>query len=647
MERLSELEKKRLENLRNHVSERDDIILQAYTEYVRQSREKAAERLHLIDLEIACEKMLLQEERENSRADSVNGERRSTSASRAHAEAIEGLLRQKQALTAISPDAFCMAHAEQILQDVSDEREGRLVNVPYLRRAKKRIADSLDAGIPVYLVGHLGSGKTQLAVECAQDYMRRRMLQKVLEEKMKAFRADGDDNARRAYFASIYPEAVRQAEKADCHPYFISGSHNLTAEDMFSEKTLKLSHAGAGGSYEKQLASLIEDFVNFCHENEARLQSLDKGQQLEMMLAGWKTFSEIYIQENSGFGTTVEKVEKEVLLALREGRPVIIDEINTIAMPNLIALNDILQHHAGQSAYITGIGTVQIADGFCLIGTGNLSTGTVSYEGTNVLNPAFQSRFTTIEYNYVPQSTEGNLSAAGGKNELFRLIIEHLCDSEGELSIPSASTTVDELWRLAQLARMSQNIFEGRATDLNPDGDAPVLNEAVLSIRNLVHVLDLWNFGEEMDLSMALWEGFLGSVTNGDDRNLLLSLSVRYGFFREQDGWHVQSKARGEGGQTYEDIRQMPYIHEIRPLEHLSREDVVHLLFGPGPKRTSLPDSLKKDIAVDEDTESSAIAFMQLDEEVRHLERSAAALGTMTEEPGDFTLCAGASESGK
>ena len=53
---------------------------------------------------------------------------------------------------------------------------------------------------------------------------------------------------------------------------------------------------------------------------------------------------------------------------------------------------------------------MKIAEGFCLIGTGNLSTGTVSYEGTNVLNPAFQSRFTTIAYNYVPQSTEGTLA---------------------------------------------------------------------------------------------------------------------------------------------------------------------------------------------------------------------------------------------
>lgn len=668
MERLSELEETRLKNLRHHAEESSagspaEILsgtgasaqlLLKYKDFLRESRHDAAQRLSDIETEIAYEEMCLVEERERSKAVSVNGGRRSTPESRRHMEKIDGLRRQRQALIELSPDAFYMAHAGEILEDVSDERQGRLVDVPYLVRAKRRIQNSLDAGIPVYLVGHLGSGKTQLAVECAQDYMRRRALQKTLEEKMEAFRQGQAEDAaclgpapsisrkdELAYFASIYPDAKRAAEQTECQPYFISGSHNLTAEDMFSEKTLRLTHAGGKESYETQLGTLIDHFLNFMHENEDRMKKLDTQQQLEMMLAGWKTFSEMYIQENAGFGTTVEKVEKEVLLALRQGRPVIIDEINTIAMPNLIALNDILQHHAGQSAYITGIGTVRIADGFCLIGTGNLSTGTVSYEGTNVLNPAFQSRFTTVEYNYVPQSTTGSLKEqkAPAENELFRLIIEHLCDDEGELALPDPSTSVDELWRLAQLARMSQDIFEGRGSALNPDGDAPVLNAAVLSIRNLIHVLDLWNLGEEMDLSTALWEGFLSSVTNGDDRNLLLSLSVRCGFFRQQDGWNVQSKGRGEGGQRLEDIRTMPLCHEVLPLETLSREDVVHLLFGKGPKRTELPDDLRAEIVIDEGTDSSAYSFMKADENVRQLERSAAVLEALEKDVEKRTGC--------
>src|SRR5690606_3823182 len=101
-----------------------------------------------------------------------------------------------------------------------------------------------------------------------------------------------------------------------------------------------------------------------------------------------KSFSDLLVASNSSFGTVIKKVEREILIAVKEGRTVIVDELNTIAMQNLIALNDILQRHAGSTAYITGVGPVLINPGFGFIGTGNLSTQMVNYEGTNELNPA-------------------------------------------------------------------------------------------------------------------------------------------------------------------------------------------------------------------------------------------------------------------
>ncbi|MEE8807265.1 MAG: hypothetical protein SOI44_02465 [Lactimicrobium sp.] len=632
MEKLSVLEERRRACLRT--GEKDETALgKEYADYVRQQQKDAANRLDEIAMEQAYEQLLLLMEQENSRTSSVNGIRRSTSDSRRHASRLLGLKKQKEAMAAIDPDAFYVMYSRQVLQDIADERDGRLVKVPYLQRAMKQISDSLSAGIPVYLVGHLGSGKTQLALEASQDAMHRRTLYAELSKALSAWRREhpgASRNEELSWFGSVYPDLLKQVMETPCHPYFISGSHNLTAQDMFAEKTLKLAHAGSKESYGDQLNSLLQDFEQFLEANKERLDVMNPQQQMELMLAGWKTYSSMYINENSGFGTVVEKVEKEVLKALKEGKPIIIDEINTIAMPNLIALNDILQHHAGQSAYITGIGTVKIADGFCLIGTGNLSTGTVSYEGTNVLNPAFQSRFTTIAYNYVPQSTEGTLAQQKnpGENELFRLIIEHLCNDDGSLDLPDPSISVDALWRFAQLARTSQLIFEGRSS-ASENGDVPVLNEAVLSIRSIIHVLDTWNFGEEMDLSMALWYGFLSSVTNNDDRNLLLSLAVRYGFFSENEGWKVPARAKGEAGLTLEEIRVLPYSHEILSLEHLSRQDVVTLLFGKGPERKSLPDSLSSQIEIDKDVDMQAKDLMAQDSRIRDLEHGAAVLDSL------------------
>ena len=616
MRRLSELEKARREALDG--SRSLDKVERAYAAYVDAGRMKAREDLAEMEQRSAFETYLLKKAQDRSRETSVNGEKRSTPESRKHRAEILRLDREKEKRMQSDPDFFFAVCEKEIQRDLADEQEGRLVNVPYLLRAKKKAMDSLRAGIPVYFVGHLGSGKTQLALECATDFMREDLLQKKMDEAM------GEEDITYARFEKVYPKIREEVESTPLHPYFIAGSHDLTADDMFFEKTLKLSHQQAAESNEEQLETLINGFYSFVKQNESILSGMNKDQQLEFMLAGWKTFSNLYIAENSGYGTTVEKIEKEVLLALREGKPVIIDEINTIAMANLIALNDILQHHAGQTAYVTGVGSITIERGFCLIGTGNLSTGTVSYEGTNALNPAFQSRFTTIVYNYVPQETEGDLdqSEHPEKNELFRLMLLHLLSRDGTLSLPSPRQTLSDLWHLAQMARLSQNIFEGHGGD-DGSGDAPVLNEAVLSIRGIIHVLDRWNFGEDEDLDGALWDGFLSSVTNADDRNLLLALSVRCGFFTEQNGWKVPSRGRGEAGLSYEDIREEELPQKLLPLETLSLEDVVYLIFGNGPKRTEITEDLGDTVLFDGDPGENVDLALSLDHSVRELSHSA------------------------
>ncbi len=707
MRKLSELEKERRDDLRakaqtafsgscqaaqkppgqaslessGSASDTDDPVLAAYGRYIAGKRAAARDTLRQIELEEAYEAWLLAAAQQKSRALSVNGEKRSTPQSRKHAARLAALRQKKEALCASDPDFFCVCRETDLAEDLAEERAGRLVGVPYLLRAKKQIADSLNAGIPVYLVGHLGSGKTQLAIECAVDYMRENLLWEQLTKRMysecgglrkssssdpaaQTVKSAAGSTAKSAdspeysdlfrfpdlpdtpetfkKFCTIYPEVKAEVDRADLHPYFIAGSHNLTAEDMFFEKTLKLSHSEGRESNEAQLEQLIHGFMDFIRQNESIMADMTQDQRLELMLAGWKTFSGMYIAENSGYGTTVEKIEKEVLKALKEGKPVIIDEINTIAMANLIALNDILQHHAGQTAYITGIGSLTIHPGFCLIGTGNLSTGTVSYEGTNTLNPAFQSRFTTVVYNYVPQTESGDLNrdADPSQNELFRLLLGHLCNADGTLSLPDPAQTIPALWHLAQMARVSQDIFEGR-TEIpgNPDNgtgtDSPVLSEAVLSIRGLIHVLDRWNYGEDEDLSMALWDGFLSSVTNADDRNLLLALAARYGFFPESGGWHVEARARGSAPLTYDDIRTAPYRHRILPMQTLSREDVIALLFGDGPKRTEIDADLGDRILIDEAAGRNLDLALSLGDSLRELEHSAALLDCITAEGDD------------
>src|SRR5699024_3959757 len=111
------------------------------------------------------------------------------------------------------------------------------------------------------------------------------------------------------------------------------------------------------------------------------------------------------------------------------------------------------------------------------------------------------------------------------------------------------------------------------------------LRESVLSIRNIIHVLDNWNLGEEKDLTKALWDGFISSITYPDDQNYILSQAVRFGFFSSADGWSIKTKAIGESITTYDEIRNYPYRY-IRPsVEVLSYLEVIHILFGKGSNR--------------------------------------------------------------
>lgn len=620
--------------------EKEDAALLAYQNYVEDERACKEDKLREIEEKIAYQEFFLRFERNQSRSLSQNKKRVSTPETRYRIEQLTKLEEEKEQLLRKSPEAFLLWQERKLKEDLRNTSQGRLVDVPHVLQARKKIAQALEAGIPVYLVGHLGSGKTQLAEEAATDYAVSYRLQAAMEEEMQswyqenpgkseaeAIRAFGERyRAKKAYFEELVNS--RSEEGACLRPLFISGSHNLTYEDMFVEKSLKLAKNGDDISYEEYLNRMADIYLPWLKQHREELEHLTKEEQLQLKIQTWHSFSSLFIAGNSNFGTVVEKLDRELLTALKEGRPIIIDELNTIAMQNLIALNDILQRQAGSTAYVTGVGPVRIEPGFCFIGTGNLSSDSVNYEGTNTLNPAFQSRFLTIEYNYMPQTTIGSLyeQKEPEKNELFRVIIEHLCGEDGGLCIPEPGKTLDELFRFAQLARKTQMIFEGRLGEEGgeekeaSEAEAPVLNEAVFSIRNIIHVLDHWNYGEEEDLSMALWQAFISCITNPDDLNFILSLSVRYGFFTEEAGWKIRARAKGEAAAVLEEIYHPKLSYTPGKYYYLSRLDVVHLLFGQEPKHKKIPEALKAFVTEKNDEEFlTREQYEKMDADVQHL----------------------------
>lgn len=637
----------RKDETREKITTKDKSIIKKYENYLKVEQNKQRKIIEELENLIDYEKFFLEFERNQSRNNYNSNSYTSNYQTRYRISKIEEYYRKLNEIIKSSPDAWEFYYHRQLIKDIQTGYNNGLVNVKYVLDSKKRIVESLKKGTPVYIIGHLGSGKTQIAREAAIQFTLGNIIQREIEDEIEKWFLKNKDaseeeaiqkfkelNEDRNNYYKKALKNVSQNEVENIYPYFISGSYNLTYEDMFVEKTLSLEKASVNKTDVELIDKVVDQYLTWIKFHEKELKVLDKQKQELVKSKVWDSISEIFIARNSVYGTVVKKIERELLLAVKRGRPVIIDEINTIAMQNLIGLNDILQSKIGSMAYVTGVGPVKIEKGFGLIGTGNLSTESVNYEGTNELNPAFKSRFLTIEYNYVNQNTVGSLKNQTNpeENELFRIIIVRLADDNGSLNIPTPRRTLEELFRLAQLSKVTQNVFMGKLisdNDENSSQDVPELKESVLSLRNILRIIDNWNLGEEKDLSMALWDGFISSITNPKDQAYILSQAVRFGFFKESEGWDINNKNIKNSVQEYDELRIRPYVYNRAEIETLSYLDVIKIIFGPMPDRKKFPDFLEK-INSKED-KISIEEYEELDERLNHLEHSKYLLDYLTD----------------
>lgn len=606
---------------------KDNKEYMKYKSYVENEKKKQEEIILDLENKIGFERFFLNWERRINSEKNGYSHYGSTKETRYRVDRIEDFNRKLEYILENSKEAKEYYYSRKLKEDIEKINSQCLVNLPYVVDAKKRVIESLDLGVPVYIIGHLGSGKTQLATEAAIEFTIKSKIQRELEYEMEAWFKNKSNPSedevlekfrelnkeKRNYYLNVLENGDGE-EIEKLNPLFISGSHNLTYEDMFVEKTLTLDHSFSQGSYSDYLNMIIGDFYDWMDEHREKLNEMSEEEELQLKIQIWKSFSDLLVAKNSAFGTEIRKIEKDILIAVKEGRTVIVDELNTIAMQNLIGLNDILQRHVGNTAYITGVGPVFIKPGFGFIGTGNLSTNGVTYEGTNELNPAFKSRFLTIEYNYLPQNTRGELCDQENRkeNQLFRIILTRLLDKNGNLELPNPNSTIEELFSFSQLARVTQNVFIGKVEDNDLDNKGLYgveLRESVLSIRNILHVLDNWNKGEEKDLSKALWDGFISSITYPDDQNLILAEALKFGFFKESDGWNIKVKGVGYSTTTYDEIRTREYNYTRPLIETRSYLDIIYLLFLDDDKRIA-----DNNISIEE--------YQVLNEKLNHLEHS-------------------------
>ena len=562
---------------------------------------------------------------------------------------LSNLDQEREEIANQSPDHYVTEKRLLLRKYKKQFESGGVVITPYIGHNIAIVKECMRKSEPTFVHGHLGSGKTEMVTMAAKEVALHKATMKEAKErarvvsiqKMIEAMSEGKEyNPNEGFsellaeeYENVYTEYERQLKRGDetavqkFKPILISGSKETTTQDLFAEKSLTLEKLNTKEVREQQ-AEVNREFEKWKKENPSATQ--------EEIDRNFHAILELYKNANSGFGTVVKTIENGILQGMREGRPVIIDEVNAIPANILIGLNNILTRKPGDTVTIPGVeGPVTVADGFSITMTGNLNSGQNNgYAGTNEMNVAFMSRLTKIEHDYLPmsditnydtavgngkgsnkgnQSTDGNKPKGVEKNELFHAVMAYFIDEQANLQLPDIANNIRKIYNLTVLAHDTQKIFEGKwkKGDTGPIKTAsgrevePKLSNTVLSIRNILDVLKNWNRGAAKSLDTALWDGYISQVENQDERNLLLALANQRGFFNSSDGWKVQVKDIGQPApSTIDELREdeSPVFYNRPAVETYDPRKTIQAIFGFIPQREIYPDDIELEIT-DEDEE--------------------------------------------
>jgi MoxR-like ATPase len=327
------------------------------------------------------------------------------------------------------------------------------------------ILSHLRLGVPVLLRGHLGAGKTEMALHVARKYF-------------------------------------------GCEPEFISGSEESTKYDIYGKTQIGVRPEG---QKKKEFRQRMEEYLRMNPETTSEgLREVEKQYYQTIVVKGIATsFFE--------YGPLVR--------AIREGKPLIIDEMDGIPHSIIMRLNHVLTRRPGDTLQIQEAGddAIVVKKGFCVIATGNIKSARYKREE---LDAAFLSRWWSHDVRYTSQQ------------ETYEILVSSLIDGRGNLQLKDRND-MEGLKRLTEAASEIQRIFSGEDLDYLGEGgdiarEIPAnLKKTVLSLRHLWNIVHPWkanNFDKPID-AYILSEFIKPAVA--EDRIYLVQLCCRFRFFKE------------------------------------------------------------------------------------------------------------------
>lgn len=362
-------------------------------------------------------------------------------------------------------DIFNEVNRRKLLEYRRQLGKSGIVETQSVKNEIDKIMAHLQLGVPVFLRGHLGAGKTEICLHVARKYF------------------------------GVEPE-------------FISGSEEATKYDIYGKTQIGIRNEE---DKIKEFKLRMDEFKTMNLEATAKeLKGIEKQYYDEIVVKG---------QTSSFFqyGPLVR--------AMKEGRPLVIDEIDGIPHSILMRLNHVLTRKEGDKIKIQENGgeEIVIKKGFCVMATGNIKSAKYKRED---LDAAFLSRWWSDEIKYLPEK------------EIEQIVMASLIDKRGDLDINMEK--FESIKRLIQSAGEIQKIFTGEKTDVfGEGGDAARgvsanLEKSVLSMRDIWNIVKAWkakNFDKLLD--DYILNEFIKKSTVQHDQIYLTQLFCRFGFFKD------------------------------------------------------------------------------------------------------------------
>ncbi len=245
------------------------------------------------------------------------------------------------------------------------------------------------------------------------------------------------------------------------------------------------------------------------------------------------TFTGKQVQD-SKTGRVVHK-DSKIAIAAREGRPVLLDEVNFGDTSVLAALHDVLLLKPGDTLP-TENGDIVIQPGFIVCMTANEGD---RYQNRVDLDAAFKDRVDVIHFKYPDWSRKPHTD---DMPETLRLAFAAAVDKEGTLA---ANIDVVDMTHLARLAHISQQLYTQRAQNVQavlkginlPETDTvstmlddrPVMSSCI-SPRDMINSILRSANGSLMNVTITTEiEALLGKLDkDGEDYNYRV-LTTLYG----------------------------------------------------------------------------------------------------------------------